>query len=251
MAGEALRFRKQWGFRVFKLKAGVLPPDAEWETMKALSAALGKEALLRIDPNARWREATAVRVGKKLRDLNLEYYEDPVSGQEAMAAVRKATGLAMSTNMCVTRFSHIVPAVKLGAIDVVLADHHYWGGMLACQELGRVCDTVGWKMSQHSNSHAGIAMAAMIHLAASTPQLTVASDTHYPWLPERSDLIEGGKLPIRGGKMKVPDGPGLGVTLDADALARAHETYRKCGMKERDDAGTMRMVEPGWKRTLF
>ncbi len=251
MVKQAQRFRERWGFEVFKLKAGVLAPDVEWETMRALHAGLGKGALLRIDPNARWTEATSVRVGKKLRALPLEYYEDPCGGQEAMAAVRRATGLPMSTNMCVTRFEHVAPAIRLRPVDVVLADHHYWGGLLACQELGRVCEAAGWKMSQHSNSHAGVTMAAMIHLAAATPRLTLASDTHYPWLPEGADLIEGGKLPIRAGKMKVPEGAGLGVRLDADALDRAHEAYRKCGMKERDDAATMRMVEPGWKRSLF
>src|SRR5262249_31248761 len=157
----------------------------------------------------RWTEETSIRIGKKLRALSLEYYEDPCAGQRGMAAVRRATGLPMSTNMCVTRFEHIVPALEARPIDVVLADHHYWGGLLACLELGRIGRTVGWKMSQHSNNHAGLTMAAMIHLAASAPDLSVASDTHYPWLPEKADLLAGGKLPIRGGKMKVPEGAGL------------------------------------------
>ena len=107
-------------------------------------------------------------------------------GQEAMAEVRKATGLRMSTNMCVTRFEHVPDAIRLKPIDVVLADHHYWGGMVGCQELGRLCETLGWGVSQHSNNHAGITMAAMIHLGAVVPQLTYASDTHYPWLVEGS-----------------------------------------------------------------
>ena len=94
-------------------------------------------------------------------------------------------------------------------------------------------------------------MAAMIHLAASVPELTIASDTHYPWLVDAAEIIAGGKLPIRDGKMAIPAGPGLGVELDRDKLARAAETYNKCGMRDRDDAATMRMVEPGWERTLF
>jgi glucarate dehydratase len=157
----------------------------------------------------------------------------------------------MSTNSCVTRFEHVPDALRLQPIDVVLCDHHNWGGIPACVELGRLCETVGWGLSQHSNNHAGITMAAMIHLGAAVPQLTYPSDTHYPWLPQGSDIIEGPNLAIRGGKMKVPDGPGVGVRLDADRLARAHEVWRKCGMRERDDAGTMRLVEPGWERNLF
>ena len=124
----------------------------------------------------------------------MEYYEDPVQGQAAMAEVRRATGLKMSTNMCVTRFAHIPEALQLQPIDVLLCDHHYFGGFAGCQALGPICQAAGWTMSQHSNNHAGVTMAAMIHLAASIPELTLASDTHYPWLVEGTDIIEGPKL---------------------------------------------------------
>jgi glucarate dehydratase len=246
MAEMAARFRDRFGFRVFKLKGGVLPPDLEVETMHAMADRLGSSALLRIDPNGRWRTETAIRVGKQLAGLTLEYYEDPVQGQSAMAEVRRETGLKMSTNMCVTRFEHIPEALRLGPIDYLLADHHYFGGFAGCQALGPICDAAGWILGQHSNNHAGVTMAAMIHLAASIPQLTSASDTHYPWLPDSSDIIEGPKLAIRDGQMAVPTGPGLGVTLDRDRLARAHETYQRCGMRRRDDAALMRRLEPGW-----
>jgi len=181
----------------------------------------------------------------------LEYYEDPVPGQERMAEVRRQTGLKMSTNMCVTAFDHIAPAVRNQPIDVVLADHHYWGGITGCQSLGTIARSLGWVLSQHSNSHTGVSMAAMIHVAALIPELTVASDTHYPWLVDSAEIIAGGKLPMTGGRMKVPAGAGLGVELDRDRLARAAEVYQKCGMRDRDDATTMRMVEPGWQRTIF
>lgn len=251
MGRLAEQFRDRFGFRVFKLKGGVLPPDVELDSMRVLRERLGKKALLRIDPNARWKPETAVRIGKQLADVSLEYYEDPVAGQEAMAEVRTLTGLPTSTNMCVTRYQHIPDALRLHPVDVVLCDHHYWGGMAGCLSLGPISEPAGWKLSQHSNSHAGVTMAAMIHLAASLPQLTYASDTHYPWLVDKAEIIAGGKLPIRGGKMQIPKSPGLGVELDRDQLARAHEIYRRSGMKQRDDAGTMQRVEPGWKRELF
>jgi glucarate dehydratase len=246
MADLADGFRRKWGFRVFKLKGGVLPPDVELESMKALARRLGRDALLRIDPNGRWTLPTAVRIGKVLRTLPLEYYEDPVNGQSAMAEVRRETGLKMSTNMCVTRFADLPGAFQLQPIDVLLCDHHYFGGFAGCQSLGPVCEAAGWTLSQHSNSHAGITMAAMIHLAASIPQLTMASDTHYPWLPDGVDILAGPKLSIRQGRMAIPDGPGLGVVLDGDKLARAHEVYRKSGMRGRDDASLMRRLDPTW-----
>jgi glucarate dehydratase len=249
MAGMAAEFRKRWGFRVFKLKGGVLAPDEERATLEQMAATLGPEARLRIDPNARWTTPTALRIGRALKSsrLNLEYYEDPVGGQAAMAEVRRATGLATSTNMCVTRFEHLAEALRLRPIDYLLADHHYFGGFAGCLALGPVCEAAGWTLSQHSNSHAGLTMAAMIHLAASLPQLTAASDTHYPWLPDDGDLLDGPKLAIRDGAMAVPPGPGLGVGLDRDKLARAHEVYRKAGMRRRDDARLMRRIVPGWR----
>ncbi len=251
MAEMAARVRERWGFRVFKLKAGVLPPDVERETMVALAARLGRECPLRIDPNARWKLATALRIGAALRGLPLEYYEDPVRGQAAMAQVRKETGLPMSTNMCVTKFSHIPEALKRQPIDVLLCDLHYFGGFAGCQALGPIAEAAGWALSQHSNSHAGITMAAMVHLGACLPGLTFASDTHYPWLVEGTDIIEGPMLTIRDGQIAVPRGAGLGVELDRDRLARAHETYRKCGMTRRNDGALMRRIDPSWNGGLL
>lgn len=251
MAAMAVAFRERFGFRVFKLKGGVLAPDAERATLDAMAARLGPESLLRIDPNGRWRPETAIRIGKGLGDLALEYYEDPVRGQAAMAEVRRATGLKMSTNMCVTRFEHIPEALRVHPIDVLLCDLHNFGGFAGCLALGPICDAAGWTISQHSNNHAGLTMAAMIHLAATSPQLTMASDTHYPWLVDDADIIEGPKLAIVGGKMAVPSAPGLGVALDRDKLARAHEVYEKCGMRDRDDAPLMRRLDPSWDGGLL
>ena len=137
-----------------------------------------------------------------------------------MAEIRRETGLPTATNMCVTRFEHFAEALRVHPIDVLLSDHHYFGGLTGCQALGPIADAAGWTVGQHSNSHAGLTMAAMIHLAASLPQLTPASDTHYPWLPDADDLIDGPRLSIRDGVMAVPTGPGLGVGLDRDKLAR-------------------------------
>jgi glucarate dehydratase len=248
MAELAWKFHERYGFRVHKLKAGVLPPDVELETLHAMNDRFGGKHSLRIDPNSRWSMRTALRIGEKLKALPLEYYEDPVRSQRDMAEVRRKTGLVMSTNTCVTRLEHIPEAVETKPVDVVLCDHHGWGGITACQALGQMADVLDWRLSQHSNNHAGITMAAMIHVGAVVPQLTLAGDTHYVQLIDGADIIVGDKLPIKDGFMAVPRAPGVGVELDRDKLARAHEVYEKCGMRERDDAGSMRRVEPGWER---
>jgi glucarate dehydratase len=251
MATMAERFHRRFGFRVFKLKAGVLPPEQEVAALRAINERFSGRYALRIDPNARWTVETAIRAAEPMKGLPLEYYEDPVAGQVDMARVRLATGLVMSTNMCVTRFEHVPSALRHKCIDVVLGDHHGWGGITAFQALGEICTVAGWKLSQHSNNHAGITMAAMTHVGAAVPQLTLASDTHYPWLPDGADIIQGDNLRFQHGRLKVPAGPGLGVELDQDKLARAHEIYRKCGMRSRDDGATMQRFEPGWRRTLY
>jgi glucarate dehydratase len=251
MAEMAWQFKRKWGFRYHKLKAGVLPPEIELETLQAMNARFGGTEPLRIDPNARWTVPTALRIAGRLHDLPLDYYEDPVAGQEAMAEVRRETGLKLSTNMCVTRFSHIPDAVRLQPVDIVLVDHHSFSGIPACQAIGLVGDTLGWSLSQHSNNHGGITMAAMITVGAVIPQLTYASDTHYPWLPEGADIIAGPNLAIRDGHMEVPHGPGLGVELDREKLAVAHDRYVRSGMRVRNDAELMRRLQPGWSRTLF
>ncbi len=251
MAEMAWQFRQKWGFRFHKLKAGVLSPEAEIETLQAMNARFGGVEPLRIDPNACWSVDTAVRVADRLRDLPLDYYEDPVSGQEAMGEVRRRTGLKMSTNMCVTRMSHLPDAVRHQPVDIVLADHHSFGGLTTCQALGTFADAMGWSLSQHSNNHAGVTMAAMIHLGAVVPQLTYASDTHYVWLPEGHDLIVGPNLPIKDGHMRVPDGPGLGVDLDPAKVAVAHERYLRSGMRRRIDAEKMLRFDPNWKRPRY
>jgi len=253
MTEMAAKFRDKWGFRVLKLKAGVLPPAEELKTLKLFHERFGDEVPLRIDPNARWRLETAIRAGRQIRadGVPLEYYEDPVAGQKGMAAVRTQTGLRLATNSCVSRWEHIAPAVVTKPIDVVLADIYWFGGISGVQALGRAAASLGWGVGCHSNNHAGITMAAMIHAGASTPEMTYALDTHYVWLVEGADIIEGQNLQIAGGKMQIPAAAGLGVKIDQDKLARAHETYIKSGMRNRVDAETMRRFQPGWKRTLY
>ncbi len=247
MGELAVKFRDKWGFKCFKLKGGLLDPDVELASLKAINARLGGNSPLRIDPNARWSVATSLRIAKDLHNLPLEYYEDPVEGQAAMAEVGQKTGLKMSTNMCITRFTDVPSAVRLNPVQFILVDHHTWAGIPNCQALGTLAEPMDWTLSQHSNNHAGITMAAMIHVGALIPRLTSASDSHYPWLPDDADIIVGPKLAIKNGMMEVPKGPGLGVELDRVKLAKAHETYVKSGMRGRNDAETMQRFQPGWK----
>lgn len=242
IVAQAESMVERYGFRSIKLKGGVRPPAEEIEAILALREAFPDHPL-RLDPNAAWTVATGIEVGRRLAGV-LEYLEDPVEGIAGMAEVARSVEMPLATNMCVTAFEHLPPAVAEGAVGVVLADHHYWGGVRASQELAAACETFGLELSMHSNSHLGISLAAMTHLAAATPNLTYACDTHAPWQVE--DVIEPGVLRFVEGAVPVPDGPGLGVTLDRDALARLHEQWRRCQIRRRDDVTPMRQVDPSW-----
>src|SRR5690606_34389446 len=173
----------EFGFKSIKLKGGAFPPDEEVDAILALRDAFGPDTPLRLDPNAIWQVDTAIAAGKRLLGV-LEYYEDPVRGQENMAKVGQALDIPLATNMCTTSFDDIPGSVRLGSEQIILSDHHFWGGLRASVELARICKTFGRGLSMHSNSHVGISLAAMAHLAAATPNLTYACDTHYPWQSE-------------------------------------------------------------------
>lgn len=243
LVDEARRMVDEHGFRALKLKAGILPPEDEIAGLEALRAAF-PTAPLRIDPNGGWHLHTTLKLLPRLEGL-IEYLEDPTDGIPAMSVVQRATTIPLATNMCVVANDHLPPAIAEGAVRVILSDHHYWGGLQASRDLARICDIWGIGLSMHSNSHLGISLAAMAHLAAATPNLAYDCDTHYPW--QTDEVIEGGKLRFEGGALTLPEGPGLGVTLDRGELRRLHQNYLDAGLAVRDDAKEMRKHWPDWK----
>jgi glucarate dehydratase len=234
---------RHFGFRSIKLKAGVFHPQEEIDAIIALHEAFGDEMPLRIDPNGVWSMDTALHYGRLL-EPHIEYLEDPVRGQADMAALRQALGIPLATNMCTTSFEELPSSFRLHSEDIILSDHHFWGGLTASMHLAAICKTFGRELSMHSNSHLGISLAAMVHLGAALPDFHHALDTHYPWQSE--EIILGGRLKFEGGSVAVPSGPGLGVELDREALERLHQNYLACGLTKRDDEIEMQKIEPGW-----
>ena len=255
---QVVALRKKYGFGSIKFKAGVLEPEIEVETIKQLRRELGKNVPLRIDPNCAWSVETSIKVGKALAEelSGGGYLEDPCATLEGMAEVRRALlaegiDTPLASNVAVTSFADIPKAVQLDAVQIILCDHHYWGGMRQVQQLARMCKTFGIGLSMHSNSHLGISLMGMTHVAAATPHLTYACDTHYPWQSEKDEVVVGGRVPIREGCVAINNKPGLGVELDYDQLARGKERYCTCKYRKRDDELEMRKhVDKNWKRIL-
>jgi glucarate dehydratase len=242
IVAQAKSMIDQYGFESIKLKAGVMDPMQEVDAILALKAAFPGRPL-RIDPNSNWSMATSLRVADKLRG-SLEYYEDPTPTLEGMAELHKATGMPLATNMVVTNWDELRRAVALNSVQILLSDHHYWGGLRATQALAKTCHAFGLGLSMHSNSHLGISLMAMTHLAASVQNLNYACDTHYPW--QSDEVLVGGKVPIVGGCVHLTDKPGLGVDLDQDKLAELHEAFKVCRVRTRNDVAQMQRFRPDW-----
>ena len=243
MVAQARRMIDQYGFKSIKLKAGALPPEQEVAAMLALAKAF-PGAPLRIDPNANWSVPTSLKVVEQLRGV-LEYFEDPAPGLDGMAAVAQACEVPLATNMVVTDLKEFRRNAEMGCpVKIVLSDHHYWGGLRATQRLALMCETFGLSLSMHSNSHLGISLTAMTHLAASVPLLSYACDTHYPW--QDDEVVQGGRLAFEEGGLRVPTTPGLGVQIDREALARLHDNYLNTTIRNRDDLAQMRKYEPSF-----
>ncbi|MFF7182333.1 enolase C-terminal domain-like protein [Streptomyces sp. NPDC008121] len=243
IVAQARRFDRTYGFRSFKLKGGVHPPDEEIAAIRALAEAFPGRPL-RLDPNGAWSVETSLAVARELKDV-LEYLEDPTSGTAPMAEVAARTDVPLATNMCVTTFEELPEALARDAVRIVLCDHHYWGGLHRTRELAALCRTYGVGLSMHSNTHLGISLAAMTQVAATLPDLRHACDTHYPWQTE--DVVTTRPV-FRDGRLTVSDAPGLGIALDRERLAALHRRWQENdgSLRDRDDAAAMRRARPDW-----
>jgi glucarate dehydratase len=255
---ESRQMVSRYGFREIKLKGGVLDPEIEIESICVLRQEFGATVPLRIDPNCAWSIGTSVRVGESLKEQlsGGGYLEDPCASLDGMGAVRRRLAdlgiqTPLASNVAVTSFPDVPRARDLDAVQIVLCDPHYWGGLRQVQLLSHLCSVLNIGLSMHSNSHLGVSLMAMTHAAAACPNLRFACDTHYPWQTERDEIVAGGRIRFVDGCVIIPDRPGLGVELDYDQVARGEERYAKITLRKRDDEAEMRKhVDPNWKRLL-
>jgi glucarate dehydratase len=214
------------GFNVHKLKGGVFPPDYERECFRALAEAFPGHRV-RFDPNGAFSVEEAIRFARGIEDLDNDYLEDPTWGMNGMRRVRENTPIPLATNTVVVNFEQLAANVRDPAVDVILLDTTFWGGIRPCIKAAGVCETFQLGVAVHSSGELGIQLATMLHLGAVVPNLSFAADAHYHHL--RDDIIAGGKVPYVDGAIAVPDGPGLGVELDRDKLAEYAELFRELG----------------------
>jgi glucarate dehydratase len=246
---EAVDFARSqvaaYGFGAIKLKGGYFAPEVDRDTLFALRETFGRDMKLRLDPQGCWTPVTAVRIGRQLDAIDLEYYEDPCWNAAAMAKVRKSVTTPLATNMCVTQFEEFHPATMLGAVDVVLSDIWYWGGVRATMAVDRMCHATGIDLGMHSSAELGVGWAAMIHVASAMPHMKLAIDCMNLHLAD--DIIQGGKLVPKDGTIAPPDGPGLGIEIDEAKLARYGALATSGAAADRFlNPGLADSARPGW-----
>jgi glucarate dehydratase len=239
----------RYGFNDFKLKGGVLRGEQEMEAVVALAKRFPK-ARITLDPNGAWSLDEAIALCRGKQDV-LAYAEDPCgaengrNGREVMAEFRRITGLPTATNMVATDWPQLADALRLQAIDIPLADPHFWTmqGSVRVAQLCRDWGNLTW--GSHSNNHFDISLAMFTHVAAAAPGRITAIDTHWIW--QDGQRLTTAAPSIAGGCIKVPDSPGLGVQADITQIEKAHGLYQKSGLGARDDAAAMQFLIPGWK----
>lgn len=240
---------EKYGFNDFKLKGGVLRGTEEAEAIKALAKRF-PEARVTLDPNGAWSLAEAIEIGKDLKGV-LAYAEDPCgaeqgfSGREVMAEFRRATGLPTATNMIATDWRQMGHSIQLNSVDIPLADPHFWT-MQGSVRVAQMCHEWGLTWGSHSNNHFDISLAMFTQVAAAAPGNITAIDTHWIW-QEGIDRLTVEAPEIKGGLVKVPEKPGLGVDVDMDQVLKAHELYKSQALNARDDSIGMQYLIPGWK----
>jgi glucarate dehydratase len=210
----ALEQSRKFGFRNFKLKSAAYSPEWDWKLINELKEAMPR-ARIRFDPNANYGPATATALCRRLDGLGLEFFEDPTGEMEGLARLRAAVKTPVATNMWVVKDEQLAPAIRRGAVDVVLGDLCMWGGIDALRRMAKVAHAFGLKPALHSVYETGIATVANLHLASALPEVEYPNDAGLHFLSE--DVLAE-RQDVRDGAMALPEGPGLGVSLDRGRL---------------------------------
>ena len=239
LVAEARELKARHGFTSHKLKGGVFAPEYELESYRALASALAGDRF-RFDPNGVWSTEQAIWFGQAIEDIRNDYLEDPVFGLAGMRRTREKVRMPLATNTVVVNFEQLAANILAPAVDVILLDTTFWGGIRQCIKAAGVCEAFQFGVAVHSSGELGIQLATMLHLGAVIPNLSFAADAHYHHLTD--DIIEGGKFQYENGAIRVPTAPGLGVKLNRDKLAEYNELYKRLGSYPYDQDP----LRPGW-----
>jgi glucarate dehydratase len=221
VAAYCARMAEEHGSPAFEGKVGVRGLADDVALARAIRAAIGPEAMLRLDANMGWRLETAREAVASLGQLEIANVEEPVASFEEMAELRRSSAIPFSAHT-----PDVELAARLGAPDTIVVGLGFCGGIAGTRRFIAECEAAGVGFWFYSGD-LGIATAAYLHIAAVTPYLDQPSQSLLRWTTD--DVIAGGPFSPERGVVAVPAGPGLGVELDERALARAADRYAREG----------------------
>jgi glucarate dehydratase len=215
---HCLKMKETYGSTLFEGKLTLGDPDLEIATLKLLRKGLGDRAMLRMDGNMAWSYPTALRILKAIEPLDIRNYEDPVATFEEMAALRRHVSIPFSTHVPLIRY-----ASTLGGIpEAFVTNFAVLGGINRAVKFISACEAMGFDFWCYSGD-AGIASAAYLHVVAACQWIREPSQSLFRW--QTDDVIDQGPFKPVNNLVAVPEGPGLGISLDENALKRCHKRF--------------------------
>lgn len=198
-------------------KVGAVDLSTEVAMMREIRSAVGDEMPIRLDANMAWSVGEARDALRRLAPFNVRSVEEPVATLEEQARLRASTSIAFSSHE---------PAIQkvpyLGVPDAFVVNLTALGGIRRTLDFVSACEAFGIDVWFYSPA-TGVETAELLHVTAAADALKQPSQTLLRWHVD--DVIEGGPMVVHHGALRLPDGPGLGVTLDKEALRRCHARF--------------------------
>ena len=214
----------QAGHSVIYLKVG-RGEAADLRNTAAVRAAIGGKRL-RLDANGAWDVHMAIHMIRQLAAFEPEWIEQPTPAQSlaALRQVKAAVPVPIAADQSVFTLWDVFEVCRQQAADVIVLSPHEAGGLLAFKKAAAVAEAAGISVCLHGQSVSGLTDAAQHQVALTVPNLTDGNQIMHQLLAE--DLLAAPDLTPQAGKLGLPTGPGLGVTLNWPAVERAAEAYR-------------------------
>ncbi|MBA8881246.1 mandelate racemase/muconate lactonizing enzyme family protein [Phyllobacterium myrsinacearum] len=225
VADYCVELNETYGTTFFEGKFSTENPKVSLRILELIRRKLGEDVMLRIDSNQAYSLTTARQLVRPLEELNVRNWEDPVATIEEMRELRRHCLIPFSTHNI-----DIARAMELKVPDAIVGNPTVHGGIGRFIRFLGACEHAGIDFWCYSGD-SGVGSAAYLHLCAAFGWIREPNQSLFRM--QTTDVIEGGPFSPRRNVVSVPEGPGLGVTLDRDRLAACHRDYVENGSKNK------------------
>jgi len=209
------------GFRTFMIKMGAQDIDTEVRRVEAIEKAYGGRIQVNVDANQGWTVTEALRFVDRTRELKLDFVEQPVRASQPWAfdLIRRRSGHPLSADESVQTLQQAAELAASHAVDVFSLKISKNGGIQRTRQIGDLAAAFGLRCLMNSMIELGITQAASLHVGASLPNLFDSGHCYMSTLRLADDVTSFSEL-IERAVAQVPDGPGLGIDVDEERLAK-------------------------------